>query len=695
MEPRSDLARLRNIGIVAHIDAGKTTVSERFLFQAGVIHRMGEVHEGTTVLDWMEEERQRGITITAAATRLTWRDCAINLIDTPGHVDFTAEVERSMRVLDGAILVVNGVAGVQAQSETVWRQLRRHGVPCIAFVNQCDRAGADFLRCVGEIERRLRAPALAIQHPLAGERGLAGVIDLLTLAAASFPPEALGREARAAPIPPEQAELAAMLHGDLVEALAERDDLVLARFAADERPSPGELRAALRRATLAGSAVPVLCGSALRNVGLPALLDAVVDYLPSPLDRPPARGRHPATGAELARAPDASAPVAALAFKHLADPNEDLTFVRVYSGEIRPGQKLLNPRLRRAERVARVLRMHADERTALERASPGDIVALSGLKLTGTGDTLCDFDQPIAFERMEFPEPVITLVVEPGSSAERDKLRQALARLEHEDPTLVVREDEETGQWLLCGMGELHLEVVRHRLESQAGLSVRVGKPRVAYREAILGRGRGAARVERALGGKEVFGAVEVEIEPLPAAVDGARPERQLVEWDAAAGVPRDLRAAVEEALLHGAECGPRFGFPLARCAIRVVGGASAPGKDSEAAFRQAAAGAMREALAAAQVAILEPVMSFEVSAPPEFASGILADLQARRALIREVREEGGARILSGSVALAETFGYSTTLRSLSQGRAACAMSPQGFQAVAEAELTARGLSWT
>jgi elongation factor G len=686
-----DLARLRNIGVVAHIDAGKTTVSERILFDAGVEHRMGEVDEGTTVLDWMAEERERGITITAAATTIPWKGFTIDLIDTPGHVDFTVEVERSLRVLDGAVLVVDAVMGVQAQSETVWRQMRKHRVPCLAFVNKLDRPGADFLRAAGDLKKRLGARPVPIQYPIPGglgEKGVDGIVDLVTRRTLRFtatPPACTEEDV---PLPSALADEIGVLRAELLDVLSEDDEALLGMLLEGKEPPVEDLRRALRARVLSGSIVPVLGGVALANVGIQPLLDAVCAYLPSPLDLPPVRGRDPESGAEVERAPKDDAPLAALAFKLQAQVHGDLTFTRIYAGRIAPGASLWNPRARRFEKVARVLRMHAESGVALESAGPGEIVALTGLKATGTGDTLCSKDAPIALESVVFPDPVITLTIEPASSADRDKLRAALARLEHEDPSFHVREDEETGQWLIAGMGELHLEVIQHRLESEFHVKQKTGTPRVAYREAVLSAGRGRSRVERQIGGKDVFGEVEIEVAPSDSV---AIPD---VDWDPKCPVPAPFRKAVAETLALDAHAGPRFGFPLTRARIRVVGGASDPRRDSEVGFVQAASLALRDALGNGDVALFEPWMSFEIQAPAEFSSGIIADLNARRAEVSDVQADGAFRQVKGTVALSKMFGYSTAVRSLSQGRAGFSMEPAGFRQVPEGELEERGLVW-
>ena len=689
---RMPAPELRNIGIVAHIDAGKTTVSERILFYSGIERRMGEVHEGSAVMDWMEEERRRGITITAAATTFPWRGATVTLIDTPGHVDFTVEVERCMRVLDGAVLVVNGVAGVQAQSETVWRQMVRHGVASIGFVNQLDRPGADYFAAVESLRERLGIPAFPLHYPLGTERGFRVVVDLLTMEAFEFPEDSLGRDPHPIEIPASAREEALVLRSELIEAIAERDEEILALFLEETEPEVEALRRALRRCVVGRKLMPVLCGAALRNVGVQLLMDAIVDYLPAPHEAPPVRGTNASTGEGVVVALDADAPTVALAFKLLADPNEDLLYVRVYSGSIVPGDKLYNPRVKRMERIARVLRMHADTRRALERAGPGEIVALTGCKLSVTGDTLCRHDTPILLERPVFPEPVITRVVEPRTTGERDKLRAALERLAFEDPSFHVHEDEETGQWLITGMGELHLEIKEHRLAEEFRLEVKVGQPRVAYREAPTRAGRGSGRVDRVLGGSRIFGAVELEVRP-PGQDPGALGQAT-VAFAEGCSIPAGMRASLAETLRLEALVGPRFGYPMTGLGIEVLGGESSPERDSELGFSQAASQALREALGAAGIALLEPLMAFEIEAPAEFMSGILGELNAKKADIVDLSVEGDQRRVEGTVPLFRMFGYASTLRSLSQGRAGFSLMPAGFRRVPEAELAERGLVW-
>ncbi len=687
------IEQVRNLGIVAHIDAGKTTVTERVLFFAGVEHKIGEVDHGTTVMDWMEEERERGITITAAATTIPWRGHSLHLIDTPGHVDFTIEVERCMRVLDGAVLVIDAVAGVQAQSETVWRQMKRHQVPAVAFVNKCDRPGADYLAACASLKQRLEASPLPVQYPLYRGGDLRGVVDLLTRRAWEFSPHpaSAGAEPREVPLPEDLADEVDVLRAELVDTLAEEDDELIQAVLEEREPRLEVLVAALRARTITGDLVPVLCGAALRNVGVQPLMDAIVDYLPSPFDVPPVIGIQPRTGEEVERACDRAAPFAALAFKLQADAHGDLVFVRTYSGVLSPGDQLWNPRARKKERAQRVLRLHADSRQALDGAPPGEIVALTGLKFTATGDTLCSIAEPVLLEALAFPEPVIAMIVEPVSTVDRDKLRQALGRLAHEDPSLHQREDEDTGQWLVSGMGELHLEVALHRLASEFKIEVNMGRPRVAYRESARTPGRGTARVERTLGGKDVFGAVELELAPRETELGGLAVR---IDWADGCQVPVAFRDAVAEAIELGALVGPRFGYPLVSASVTVLGGESNPRIDAEVAFVQAATLALRRAMQEAQVDLLEPVMCFEIRTPPEFTSGIIADLNARRAEVSGLGVEELLRTVCGTVPLAQMFGYATAVRSLSQGRASFSMEPAGFRAVPEEELVARGLVW-
>ena len=693
-----DLRRLRNFGIVAHIDAGKTTLSEQLLFVSGVEHRIGEVDSGTATMDWMAQERERGITITAAATRLPWRGHELDLIDTPGHVDFGVEVERSLRDLDGAVLVVDAVAGVQAQSEAVWRALERRRVPALVFVNKCDRPGADFLAALSSVQVRLGAPARPIAYPLYTAGHCSGYVDLLALDAwdASEIVHDPQAELRRIPLPEGVADEARVLHSELVDALADHDDAVLRLVLAGERVPVELLRRALRQATLARALVPVLCGAALRHIGPRAVLDAIVDYLPSPLDAPAVQGRDPADGALLERPADPAAPLCALVFKTHVDDHGELHFLRLYSGSLRAGDVVLNPRARKRERVARLLRMHADARHPLDVALAGEIVAVQGLHAALTGDTLCALDSPITLEGLTYPEPVIAMVLEPRSTTERDKLRAGILRLTREDPTLRAEEDAAAGQWTVSGMGELHLEVALERLRREFRIDVAMGAPRVAYREAVR-RGaapvRGAQTVERNFGGEAQFGSVALELSHEPPSADGTAVVQ--VQWAPGCPIPAAFRPAIEEALRSACEVGPRLGFPLVGARVALVGGESRPGLDNELAFVQAAVGALREAAASAEVEILEPVVALEVNAPAEFSSGVIADLHARRAEIESVESVGPLRRVLGLAPLHKLMGYSTVVRSLTQGRADFTLRPHGHRPVSDAELAARGLVWS
>lgn len=683
-----DLARLRNFGVAAHIDAGKTTVSERMLQHSGVERRAGAVDEGTSVMDWMAEERERGITITSAATRIPWRGHELNLIDTPGHVDFTVEVERCMRVLDGAVLVIDAVVGVQAQTETVWRQMERHEVPAIAFVNKCDRAGADFHAAIATIEARLGARPIAVQLPVFDADGaLLCLVDLVEGRAVAFEAVAGGRQLVEVPVPAEAEDEVQLLRHYLLEAAAEHSDELLDLFFEDAAIPAQLLRGALRKGVLARELVPVLAGAALRDIGVQPLLDAVVDYLPSPLDVPPLVATLVKGGGTVPVDADPQGPPIALAFKLHTGPHGDLTFVRLYSGTFEPGMALYNPRTKKRERVARVLRIHADDKQSLERCEAGDIVGFTGLKTTGTGDTLCSEGQPLTLEPLTFPEPVITSVIEPDSGADRDRLRAALEWLAHEDPSFHARE-EESGQWTVGGMGELHLEIVEHRLANEFRLKLRVGQPRVAFREALTGEGQSSAEVDRSIGGKDAYARVTLAVAP------AAEPGPPRVDFAPGCTLPEAVRPAVTEALVQEAQVGPRFGYPLSGAAILIRESATRDGRENEAAYVQAAVAALRQAMPAEGVQIEEPQMRFEIASPAEFSSGIIADLGARHAQIAEVGSEGENRSIRGSVALYAMFGYSTAVRSLSQGRASFSMSPAGFRPIAESELEARGLTW-
>jgi elongation factor G len=668
-----ELSRIRNIGIIAHIDAGKTTLSERILYYTQKEHRIGEVDEGTAKMDYLAEEQSRGITITSAATTCQWKKHRINLIDTPGHVDFTAEVERSLRVLDGAVGVFCGVAGVQAQSETVWRQAQRYGVPRIAFINKLDRTGADFESAVESIRERLGAPAIPIQIPMGSGRELSGVIDLLRMVALRFPGEELGSRVEEEEIPEEYREAAEAARHELVEQIAGEDEQLLEWFV-EEQPLPLErLQEVLRKAVLQQHLVPVLAGTALRNCGVQPVLDAILQYLPSPLDVGPievakVKGTgtstfDPATGKDLL----------ALAFKTIHDRHGDLTFLRIYSGEIRQGGSVFNPRINKSERIGRIYLMHADEREALEVAGSGEIVAVLGLRLTSTSDTLCSKSKPVQLEGMVFPETVISMAIEPRTSADRDALDEALRILARDDPTFTYQLNEETGQALVSGMGELHLEVLGNRLTTDFKVPARLGKPRVAYRQQLAGNAGAESTFERQFGGRQHYGKVRVEVvvqeELTPSVSMELQPD----------AVPRAFWHAIESAAKGAVVSGLDLGYPLVRTGVRIVGGEIREGESTEMALAAATAAAFSRAVDQAGVVILEPIMKFEVQTPADFMKAILADLNSRRGRISEMASQSEPVSIFGTVPLAEIFGYSTTIRSLSQGRASFSLEPHDY----------------
>ncbi len=674
------LARLRNIGIIAHIDAGKTTTTERILFYTGRTYRLGNVDEGTTVTDWMEQERERGITITAAAITSSWRDHQINLIDTPGHIDFTAEVQRSLRVLDGGVVVFDAVSGVEPQSETVWRQADRYGVPRICFVNKMDRTGADFWRTVESIRERLGARPLPIQIPIGREDTFVGMVDLVEECAWYFTDE-MGQRPERRPIPSDlQAEAA--LHRDrLLEAVAETDDVLMEKFLEGETIHKEELRAALRRATIAGRLVPVLCGSALRNRGVQPLLDAIVDYLPSPEDIPPIRGINPYTQKEEERRPDPDGPLAALVFKIQTDPYMGrLAFLRIYSGTLADGVTMLNVNKNRKERVGRLVRMRANQREELTIAYAGDICAVLGLKNTLTGETLAAPNAPILLESITFPEPVIAVAIEPRTKADQDKLSETLSRLAEEDPTFRVRSDEQTGQTLIYGMGELHLEVLVERMLREFRVGANVGRPMVAYRETITKPVRVQGRFVRQTGGRGQYGDVWLQLEPLPKGSG-------FVFEDATVGgsVPKEFIPAVEQGVREAMENGVLAGYPLVDMKVTLVDGSYHEVDSSEMAFKIAGSMALREGAEKANPVLLEPVMKVEVVAPEQFIGNIIGDLTARRGQIQGLEPRGqGLQAVRATVPLAQMFGYATDLRSATEGRGTFTMEFDRYEPVSE-----------
>ncbi len=673
MTRQQTLDRVRNIGVIAHIDAGKTTVTERILFYAGVIHRTGEVHDGAATMDSTPQEREKGITITAAATTCAWDGHQINLIDTPGHIDFTVEVERSLRVLDGGVVVLDAVAGVEPQTETVWRQADRHGVPRLVFVNKMDRAGASFARCLAGLEERLGARTVAIQLPIGAEAAFEGAIDLVTMEAVTWQDEA-GRQVVRAPIPPASLEGARRARTALVEVVAETDDALLAAYLERGDLTEARLRAGLRAATLANRVIPVLCGSALRNRGVQPLLDAVVAYLPSPADLPPVVGTDPRDGSMAARAAGPGEPLAALVFKVVSDPFAGrLAYVRVYSGELRAGAAVLNASRDRRERVGRLVRMHADHRTDVDVVAAGDIAAIVGLKEALTGDSLCDPARPIVLEAIEFPAPVVAVAIEPRTAGDGDRMGVALARLADEDPTFRVGSDRETGQTVISGMGELHLEILVDRLRREFDMATAVGSPRVAYRETVAGTARAEGRwIRQSGGGSGQWGHVWLEVAPAGRG-DGLVFENRVV----GGAVPRAYIPAVEAGVREAAAGGVLAGYPVVDVRVALVGGSAHEVDSSELAFRLAAGIGFKEAARMARPLLLEPVMRVEVTTPEEFVGDVLGDLTARRGTVEGLEGaagRGNAQVVRALVPLARLFGYTTDLRSLTQGRAQSVM---------------------
>ncbi len=663
------LQRTRNIGIIAHIDAGKTTVTERILFYTKKIYKLGEVHEGAATMDWMEQEQERGITITAAATTCFWDDHRINLIDTPGHVDFTVEVERSLRVLDGAVVVFDGVAGVEPQSETVWRQADKYHVPRFCFVNKLDRTGADFWRVVDMIKDRLGVNAVPLQIPIGAEDQFRGVVDLINMKAITYGND-LGDQINVGDIPAEYQAQADEWREKMIEALADLDDDIAHKFLEGEEIGPDQLRAALRKGTLAYEIVPVLTGSALKNKGVQPMLDAVIDFLPSPLDVPPVTGTDPKSETEVLRETDPDQPFAALAFKIAADPFVGkLAFFRVYSGTLKTGSYVYNSTKGQKERVGRILQMHANHREEIESVSAGDIAAAVGLKNTTTGDTLSAEDKQIVLESITFPEPVIELAVEPKTKADQDKMAIALQRLAEEDPTFRVHTDEESSQTRIAGMGELHLEVLVDRMLREFKVQANVGRPQVSYREAIRRETKAEGRFVRQTGGKGQYGHAVLTLEPLERGAG--------FEWESkivGGAVPREFWRAIESGVVEALAGGVIAGFPVIDVKATLIDGSYHEVDSSEMAMKIAGSMAAKDGVAKADPAILEPVMKVEVTAPEEYMGDVIGNLNSKRGQIDGIDERGSSRVIRAHVPLAEMFGYATELRSMTQGRATYSM---------------------
>jgi len=681
MSRATPLNRYRNIGIMAHIDAGKTTTTERVLYYTGVSHKIGEVHDGNATMDWMEQEQERGITITSAATTCFWKDHRINIIDTPGHVDFTIEVERSLRVLDGAVAVFDSVAGVEPQSETVWRQADKYKVPRICFVNKMDRTGADFYRCVDMIVDRLGAQPMVLQLPLGAEGDYAGVIDLITMKAIVWEDESLGAKFELRDIPADMADKAAKYREQLVELAVEQDDAAMEAYLEGNEPDEATLKRCIRKGTCGLNFVPVLNGSAFKNKGVQPLLDGVVDYLPSPTEVPDVKGIKPDTDEVLTRPSTDDAPAAGLAFKIMTDPFVgSLTFVRVYSGVITTGSQILNSVKGQRERVGRMLQMHSNHREDVKEARAGDIVAIAGLKSTTTGETLCDAQDPIILERMEFPEPVIEVAVEPKTKTDQEKMGVALSRLAQEDPSFRVASDPESGQTIIKGMGELHLDIIVDRMRREFKVEANVGAPQVAYRETITRRGEIDYTHKKQTGGSGQFARIKLVFEPL-------EPGEGFVFDNAITGgsVPREFIPGVEKGLKSAMETGVLAGFPLIDFKASLIDGASHDVDSSVLAFEIASRAAFREGIPKSGPVLLEPMMRVEVVTPEEYMGDIIGDLNSRRGAVQGMDSRGNAQVINAMVPLANMFGYVNNLRSMSQGRAQYTMTFDHYERVPQA----------
>jgi elongation factor G len=671
VETQYPLEKTRNIGIMAHIDAGKTTTTERVLYYTGRSYKIGEVHEGTATMDWMVQEQERGITITSAATTSFWRDCRINIIDTPGHVDFTMEVERSLRVLDGAIAILDAVSGVEPQTETVWRQADKYEVPRIVYVNKMDRVGADYFRCLAMLKDRLGAHAVPIQLPIGREEKFRGVVNLIDeLAYVWIDDESLGQKFTTEAVPADMQEQVKVYREKMIEGLAEVDDHLMEKYLGGEKISPEEIRAAVRAGTISMKIFPVICGASFKNKGVQPMLDAVVDYLPSPLDVPPIKGTNPETGAAEPRLPEPKAPFSALAFKIMNDKFVgQLVFVRVYSGTLNAGSGVYNSTRDRKERVGRLVRMHANDREDIESVSAGDIAAVVGLKDTRTGDTLCDPTKPIVLESMDFPTPVIAVAIEPKTKADDEKLGLSLARLALEDPTFKVNVDPETNQTLIHGMGELHLEIIVDRLLREFKVEANVGKPQVAYRETIRQKAEAQGRFVRQTGGRGQYGDVWLEVEPTEAGA-GFVFENKLK----GPAIPREYVPAVEKGVKEAAETGILAGYPMVDLKVSLTDGSYHEVDSNEMAFKIAGSMGFKEAARKAKPVLLEPVMDVEVVTPTEFQGAVVGDLNSRRGKIISMDARASAQVIRANVPLGQMFGYATDVRSMTQGRATYTM---------------------
>ena len=666
MARQYSLDKTRNIGIMAHIDAGKTTSTERILFYTGMSHRIGEVDEGTATMDWMEQEKERGITITSAATTCFWKDYRINIIDTPGHVDFTIEVERSLRVLDGAVAIFDSGQGVEPQSETVWRQADKYHVPRIAFINKMDKIGADFFESVKSMVDRLKANPVPIQIPIGAENTFRGPVDLITMKAVYFDDETLGAKYVIDEIPADLQEVAREYRDKMIEKLADHDDIIMEKYLGGEEITEEEIKKALRKATISMKLNPVLCGSSFKNKGVQLLLDAIIEYLPSPIDLPPVKGVNPDNEGEIERRPDDNEPFSALAFKIMTDPFVgQLTYFRVYSGVLNSGSYLHNSTKDTTERIGRLLKMHANKREEIKTVYAGEIAAAVGLKNTTTGDTLCDKDKPIILERIEFPEPVISIAIEPKTKADQEKMTLSLQKLAQEDPSFRLKTDEETGQTIISGMGELHLEIIVDRLMREFKVEANVGKPQVAYRETIKGKVESEGKYIRQTGGRGQYGHVWIEVEP-KAPGEGFEFENDIV----GGSIPREYIPAVEKGIKEALDSGVLAGYPVVDVKVRLFDGSYHDVDSSEMAFKIAGSMAFKDGVKRANPILLEPIMDLEVIVPEEYMGDVIGDINSKRGKILGVRPRSGAQVITAEVPLSEMFGYATDLRSLTQGRA-------------------------
>jgi elongation factor G len=685
------LDRTRNIGISAHIDAGKTTTTERILYYTGRLHRIGEVHEGGATMDWMEQEKERGITITSAATTCFWKDHRINIIDTPGHVDFTVEVERSLRVLDGAVALFCSVGGVEPQSETVWRQMNKYNVPRIAFVNKMDRTGANFEGAIQQMKARLKANAVPVQIPIGEGEMFRGVIDLITNKAIVWHDATQGQTWDEIDVPDDLRKEARHWRINLLEAVAEHNDELLMKYLEGEDISPEEIKATVRKAAISLDITPVFCGSSFKNKGVQRLLDGVLDYLPSPLDIPPATGHAPRSEEEIIRTPDPNEPFAALAFKIATDPYVGrITFARVYSGTLNKGDAMINATNEKKERAGRLLFMHANSREDVDQVQAGDICAIVGLKDTRTGDTLCDPDKPVVLEKMDFPEPVIRIAIEPKTKADIDKLGVGLQKLAEEDPTFKVNTDDETGQTIIAGMGELHLEIIVDRLKREFKVEANVGTPQVSYREALREAVTHTYTHKKQTGGRGQFAQVEIEFSPLPNQA-GFEFENGIV----GGSVPREFIPSVEKGVKSALDRGPVAGYPVEGVKARLVDGKFHAVDSDQLSFELAGRMAFREASRLAKPVLMEPVMAVEVTTPEEYMGDVIGDLNSRRGRIEGMGQRGDAQVIKAMVPLSEMFGYSTDLRSITQGRAIYSMTFDHYsevpKSIAEEIVSAKG----